>query len=207
MKNELFNEILSELKEIDYNGKISLSCYGEPLLDDRIEEFARKIKKEIGSSISISTNGDYIDYQRVRNLASAGIDTIIISQHDIVMPEKLKVLLDTIPEDLSSHIIFQRLTEEDPLVNRGGSVPIKRTMERVLLEPWCGMMYSFFITYAGDVRLCCNDYFNKVKLGNINEESIMDIWNKKKYVTLRKNLKKGIFDLDICKKCRGMNNE
>lgn len=51
--------------------------------------------------------------------------------------------------------------------------------------------------------LCCNDYFSSVCLGNIVNESLSTIWNKPEYKRLRKKLGTGVFELDLCKKCRG----
>ena len=36
-------------------------------------------------------------------------------------------------------------------------------------------------------------------------ESILNIWKKTSYKRIRKNLRKGIVELDICKKCMGIN--
>jgi hypothetical protein len=38
-------------------------------------------------------------------------------------------------------------------------------------------------------------------LGDINCESLYDIWNKYDYKKLRKDIFKGVFDMDICKNC------
>ncbi|MBU3918412.1 radical SAM protein [Patescibacteria group bacterium] len=82
MSNQLFGKILSELKELNFNGDICLSSYGEPLLDKRLAGFAKRVKAELGSKIIIATNGDFLTIERFKELVSAGIDTIIVSQHD-----------------------------------------------------------------------------------------------------------------------------
>ena len=40
------------------------------------------------------------------------------------------------------------------------------------------------ITSHGDVLMCCADWFDKSPVGDINKESIADIWNGKKYKNL-----------------------
>jgi radical SAM protein with 4Fe4S-binding SPASM domain len=44
---------------------------------------------------------------------------------------------------------------------------------------------NFNILYNGDVIICCNDYNKKIVLGNLNESSIKEIWNSKKYQEIR----------------------
>lgn len=58
------------------------------------------------------------------------------------------------------------------------------------------------INWNGDVVLCCLDYEGKVVLGNINEQTIVDIWNNTQIQTYRKKHIDFQFDrLKICKDC------
>jgi radical SAM protein with 4Fe4S-binding SPASM domain len=57
------------------------------------------------------------------------------------------------------------------------------------------------IDYQGNVILCCNDYHSSIKFGNVREQHLLEIWTKPGYQKLRKNLRRGRFDLEICKKC------
>jgi radical SAM protein with 4Fe4S-binding SPASM domain len=43
----------------------------------------------------------------------------------------------------------------------------------------------FHILYDGDVIMCCNDYTKKIILGNVKNNSIKEIWNGKKYQSIR----------------------
>jgi radical SAM protein with 4Fe4S-binding SPASM domain len=53
----------------------------------------------------------------------------------------------------------------------------------------------------GDVIVCCHDYHNTIKFGNVKKEKLMDIWNKQGYRELRRELRKGIQRYDLCKNC------
>lgn len=59
MSDELFNKIINELKELHFKDDVSLSSYGESLLDKRLAGFAKRIKAELGSKIIINTNGNF----------------------------------------------------------------------------------------------------------------------------------------------------
>lgn len=54
---------------------------------------------------------------------------------------------------------------------------------------------SFNILYDGDVIMCCNDYIKKTILGNIQSNSIKEIWNSKRYQSIRE----AIFNKDFKK--------
>ncbi|UCD13338.1 MAG: SPASM domain-containing protein [Thermoplasmatales archaeon] len=49
-------------------------------------------------------------------------------------------------------------------------------------------LITFNILYNGDVILCCDDYSKKMILGNVNDSSIKEIWNSKKYQKIREIL-------------------
>jgi len=55
--------------------------------------------------------------------------------------------------------------------------------------PWTSMS----VMAEGDVVPCCNDYNNEMKLGNVKEQSIQEIWEGDKYKQLREWHLKGNF--------------
>lgn len=80
MKNEIFEKIINELKEINYNGVITYSFYNEPLLDDFIEEKIKFVKNQLPYCKQlITTNGDYLSESKLLKLCKAGLDYLIIS--------------------------------------------------------------------------------------------------------------------------------
>ena len=61
------------------------------------------------------------------------------------------------------------------------------------------------INHDGTVPMCCNilDFANEdYIMGNLNTQSIMEIWKGEKFNTIRsKMLEKGLPGIDPCKKC------
>ncbi len=61
---------------------------------------------------------------------------------------------------------------------------------------------TFNIMSNGDVILCCDDFNNKLILGNVHELSIKEIWNSKNYKKIREMLFKGEFEkIPACRTC------
>ena len=51
----------------------------------------------------------------------------------------------------------------------------------------------------GQFLICCNDYHGELVVGNVNKESLLDMWNS--YKPLRKDIRNGIYEMPLCKKC------
>jgi len=67
----------------------------------------------------------------------------------------------------------------------------------------CRLIWTdMVISWDGKVPLCCNDYENKIIMGDVNVQPIKDIWKGKKLSVLRDFHKKKKFGkIEICKSC------
>ncbi len=64
--------------------------------------------------------------------------------------------------------------------------------------PW----YSLTIFWDGSVLPCPQDFFGKLKLGNVAESTIAEIWNAKELRNLRKHMRKEMVKFLVpCKDC------
>ena len=58
------------------------------------------------------------------------------------------------------------------------------------------------IRWDGRVVPCCRDYDNHEILGDITKETLMDIWNGKRFQALRRDHLEGEYDNSVlCSKC------
>lgn len=60
---------------------------------------------------------------------------------------------------------------------------------------------SLVVAWNGDVVPCCYDYDTKMVMGNVNEQSIDEIWNGPAYVELRRAEIEGRNDSPLCRSC------
>lgn len=84
--------------------------------------------------------------------------------------------------------------------NFGGHLTMEHEMRDYKLcpYPWT----SLNVTWDGNVVACCRDTVGRTVLGNIFEQSIMDIWNGEKYVEMRKALiERRVKDIAACENC------
>lgn len=199
MSEEVFSKALERLKEIRYSGIVDYSFYNEPLMDKRLPELVKMTKDALPKAIiRIYTNGDFLTPEYAKQLIDAGVITFSITQHD-----KNETLfarhMEPILAKYSQHIVLNCL-HDGAAGNRGGAIDF----ENVVTPDKClPADHNLTITYTGDVLLCCNDYFRKYVFGNIMEESIPVIRNKEAFKKIRKEVRKGIARLEICRKCLG----
>lgn len=197
MEEKLFYKIIGDLTEMKFNGTIIMSHYDEPLLDKRLLSFIRYARKKLkDAKICFFTNGDLLTPECAKEYLCNGTDEIIVSQHD-KMPSKQ--IMELKRYEWMKKIHFSKVTEDSIFIlnSRCGSVNIKS------LNPLSCSLNGMFIRADGISTLCCNDYYNEVSFGTVNDISVGRIWNDIRYRKARKDLKRGIFNFDICKRCRG----
>jgi len=203
MDKELFKKIIDELAEMKFSGRISPYFYGEPLLDKRLPELLTYTRKRLPKAkIMIASNGDLLTIELYKKLIAAGINGFMITQHGQEMSKNMSLLFEYLRKHPTKEafLAYQSYHPSEPLSSRGGTIK-PETVDDV---PRClSPTNPVVITYKGDVVLCCNDYHSSVVFGNVQTESLVDIWNSKRYKSIRHQLKKRIYKLPICKQCVG----
>lgn len=71
------------------------------------------------------------------------------------------------------------------------------------MGPCSYLMHRLAVFWNGDVTVCCSDYNNKFKLGNINDKSLEDIWKSDKLTRFRQvHLSGERKQMDVCRHCQ-----
>jgi 8-amino-3,8-dideoxy-alpha-D-manno-octulosonate transaminase len=196
------------LSRFNFSGRVALYSYGEPCTDDRLPDLVRYAREKLPkANIEINSNGFLLTLNLYKKLVDSGISCIYVSQYGKSMPKTIKEIfeyLKTRPkgENKISYRIFNE--ELYPLIsNRGGEIEVA---ENVNYErPICGYPnHAQTIDYQGNWVLCCNDYHSSIKFGNLEKESILQVWNKPYFKKIRKETNNGVYNLEICKKCVGI---
>src|SRR5579872_3820578 len=82
MDMAMFEKLLSDLREIDYDQKISLVGMNEFFMHDGNFAYLERIKKVLPKcTIQIYSNGDYLTRENVERAERAGVDLIVVSFH------------------------------------------------------------------------------------------------------------------------------
>jgi len=201
MSQELFRKIINELSEMDYMGEITLHRFGEPLLDLRLDEFIRIIKEKCKKArVNLHTNGTLLTYKRFKELCDDGVGLFTITQHENSLSDNNLEIFEKATKKERKKINFT-MGAEIYKINRGGLLESKRFEDNSNL-PCFAPRRMFVVNTYGKVVLCCNDYHSKEIMGDLNKESILDVWNSERFKVFRTELAKGNRDISkICKVC------
>ena len=205
MSDELFQKIILELEDLDYQGRIAPFSNNEPFLDSKIIERTKYMRKHLPKArIHLFTNGTMLTLEKYLEIIDS-LDELIIDNYN----QELEVI-EPVTEVMEYCLSHPRLIEktdivlrkpEEILSTRGGDAP-NRKVKKVYSKVRCSLPYrQLIIRPTGEVSLCCNDPLGKCTLGNVQEEKIIDIWYGEKFRQVRKALLEGRENFSHCKYC------
>ncbi len=207
MQQSLIEKLCHDLKKINFEGAFCICGYGEPFLHKECLQIANKLS-EVGQ-VEIITNGDTININNLKKIYSSKTSRLLISLYD--GPEQLKkfqkmISESQIPEDFvilrdrwySDKIDFGvKLTNRTGTINIGNQPNVEDYTKKKCYYP----AYQVLIDWNGDVFLCPQDWQRRNTMGNIMQQSFMDIWSGKILSKYRKKLLEGDRSLSPCKSC------
>lgn len=207
MSNELFEKIIKELSELKYEGRINLFSNNEPLIDDRIVDFAEYTAKKLPLAQKILfTNGTLLNIERfeklVNNLDLMCIDIYydneVLSELSNDLIQILKLGIDNF--EIQKKVMVQFICRSAIRNNRGGQS--KNRNISYYVQAGCLLPYiQMVIRPDGKISLCCNDPLGKNTLGDVSKNTLLEIWNSSKYKNIRKNIGTTRQNFEFCKKC------
>lgn len=205
MTEKLFYKIISELQEINYNGRISLFSNNEPLLDKRIFKFSKYIRKHLPeATIHMFTNGTLFNVEKFKELIIE-LDELIIDNYtqDLSLIKPVKEIAEYCYNntELIKKVSIVLRKPKEILSSRGGEAPNRKVKEIYSGVP-CSMPFQqMVIRPTGKVSLCCNDPLGKYTLGDLSNNTIKEIWNGNAYKDIRNLISKGRENIEHCKYC------
>lgn len=206
MDENLFKKIINQLKDLNYDGRLQIFSNNEPLLDKRICEFVKYAKEACPKShMSFFTNGTLLDNDKFYKLIPY-CDTFCIDVYykgEKILPDNIREIVRICNEqkELKKKVIISMVNQEAIRNNRGGQS--KNRIFTYKLKTSCKLPFQqVIIRPDGKLSLCCNDAMGKYTLGDLNENSLLEIWNSDTYMQMRENLyKKGRKSIKLCEKC------
>jgi len=206
MDPKLFSKIIDELVKINYKGKISLFINNEPLLDKRLETFINEVSTKLPDAVlNIWTNGSLLTKERLHSLYNAGLKNLVIDNYSLklqILPEIDQVIKSTNQNIIEKMNIKIWLRYKNiKLSNRSGL--ILNTKNDINHSTKCFYPFYFLnINPEGKVFICCNDTYYRNIVGDINNQSLVQVWKNEQFLNIRKHLiNTGRKNLIPCKEC------
>lgn len=206
MNEHLFKSIIQQLQDLDYSGSVGLYSNNEPLLDKRIFDLLAYAREALPKAkLYMFTNGTLLTVEKFKMLTQY-LDTLIIDNYSDCL-ELIKPVTNVYdyhqdhPDEPHGKVFIYLRKQQEILTNRGGMAK-NRSKNIFKLKSAC--MYPFeqvVVRPDGKLSLCCNDATGKVTMGDLTEESLVDIWRGKKYMALRRAMVKDRDFHFLCSNC------
>lgn len=205
MDEGLFKKIINELETIDYDGRLALFSNNEPFLDDRILEFHRYARLHVPRArMHLYTNGTKLSLEQFVEVMKY-LDELIIDNYNgnlTLIPncKAIKDYCEMHPEYISRVTIVLRKPQEI-LTSRGGDAPNRK--EKVSYpNAKCILPFrQMIIRPDGKVSLCCNDPLGKNTLGDVTQDTLVNIWYNDRFNMVRRCLAEGRGNWKHCEYC------
>lgn len=216
MSIESYTSVIEDLRSIKYKGGIIYSGFSEPILYKHIFEIIKITKSLLPDNrIELITNGDHLKIEKLKKLFEAGLTQISVSlydgPHQIENFKKLQLEANLSDEQFDLRFRWETADSDTGLkfginiTNRAGAINMPQInvakLQNGLKKKCFYPFYQIMLDYDGSVLLCNHDWYKKLILGNINKESILDIWNNHIYKKTRENLSKSLRIDSPCKEC------
>lgn len=202
MDARMFYSIIDQLEELKYEGKLGLFSNNEPFLDDRISLFAKYARDKLpNANIYLITNGTLVTLDKFKEIIS-DLDLCIFDNYiSDSIPENVAACLDYCKQNgIEEKIQYCKIPKDLIRSSRGGKSPNGQVS---YITKWrCQLpLVQMVIRPDGKVSLCCNDALGLNTLGDISNQSILDIWYGDSFKKIRNLLKNGRGQIELCKYC------
>lgn len=205
MSEELFQNIIGQLADMNYSGKLALFSNNEPFLDEDILERHQYARKRLPNArMHLFTNGTLLTLDKFVELVQY-LDELIIDNYQqelkLIKPCKEIVAYCEEHSELKKKVTIVLRKPHEILSTRGGDAPNRKNM--VSYDGVrCVLPYKqLIIRPDGSVSLCCNDPLGRNTLGDLTKESIMEVWNGQRFRVIREALYRGRENWAHCKYC------
>jgi GTP 3',8-cyclase len=200
LDEETYYPLIDQLADWGFRGMFSPIGYNEPLTDERIFEFLKHARGKLpDSEIVLLTNGDLLNPDSIEKLADSGVSEIKISIHEPSTPQFTNTIMayQEMHPNLITVMDMRDGSRTATLFNRGGLIDLGDVKHL----PRCYKIDVLTVRADGSVALCCDDYDKEHVFGNVKTEDIKSIWEGEYFSSVRDEVRKGRYSLDICKAC------
>ena len=197
-------KIGAELRALDYQGAVVLCGFGEPLLHPQIVEIATAFR---GVRLEVVTNGDRLSHAMIHYLIEAGVSYFAVSMYDGPHQAPLiSALFSEAGYGPEWYGLRDRWhgAEDDyglKLTNRAGTIHAGNQPAVDKTKKCFYTAYQLCVDWNSDVLLCVQDWSKRIRYGNVNHQTLWDVWTSPAMHKRRMQLIRGQRDTAPCSAC------
>lgn len=227
MTDELYKKIIDEASKLPSLKTLIPMLTGEPFCDEKIVERIRYAQERMPwVNIQLYTNGSLLTFELIQELKRIPCFGLSVSLNGMTPETREKVMglndwvhvvrLVKYAEQIKlpyrvTMVAYPEISQKEIefFVQSGGMV--------IQYQSWAGQQFPYkrnrwtsciralsymTVRYTGDVCLCCFDPFSKVKFGNLNNQTIEEIWTSKSHTEYLVKHREGRGNmLPLCESC------
>lgn len=226
MSQDLYEKIIDEASLLPNLEMFHPMLTGEPFLDESFIERLRLARKKLDAEFEIYTNGSFLTEKIIHELKDISGLHLSVSLNGLKAETRKKVMgLDDYWQIVQSFKLMEKVglkyrstmvaypeisQEEIAGFIESGGIAIR-------YQSWAGLQYPFerrrwtscprainqmTVLYTGKVCLCCFDPFGDVTFGDLNNQTIEEIWNTNRHKEYQSMHKQGRgHELPKCESC------
>lgn len=191
---EIYASLLRQLGAFNYAGRLSYHFYNEPLLHPRLAELVAEARAQVPRvRIELYTNGTLLTAPTFARLRQAGVDQFIVTRQaeDMGRDYAFAATWASLSPEARKSVQY-RTHEELMLSNRGGKLS-EISVDPRLRDAACFIPAMIVtVTVSGNVLPCFEDFDEAQVMGNLRDQSLLEIWRSEKYARFRAELALGL---------------
>ena len=216
MSLSLFHKVIKDLESQRYTGRVAFFNNSDSFVVRDLEEYVKVAKSTLTGPnvLHVSTNGKAFRAKKGVELVKAGVNRFTFNVYnddlDKPIPSEIQQFVQEVRERKGRSDVWKNLTvevekrlETEVLDNKTGDAPNKKDARSMEYRGFCLQPFTIVcVDPLGEVSLCCNDTFVKVRMGNVRDQDIFDIWKSEQFEHYRNQLlTTGRKELPLCETC------
>lgn len=206
MTEKTFKKIIDNLARLNYDGVIYYHSNGESLMNENTIDFIKYgVSKVPAARHILYTNGTLLNSEKFQKLIDSGLNYLQINNYNDklkLMPNIQKIYDEYKNKEFTMECKIYLRLQSEILSTRGGTAPNRDKIVEPLNTSCYFPFNSFIIRADCGASLCCNDALGKFTLGNVEEQTLEEIWFGDKYMEIRNSIRKNQRNgIEICKEC------
>ncbi len=203
MSARLFDRIIGNLSRLQYAGRVLLNMQNEPLMDGRLLSFIETVGAMLPrAKLVLNTNTSLLSTARLERLAAAGVRCILNIYRE---EDRGNFSIGGLPPRLRRHVVVYDKTYWSAttahLLNWAGNAS-EMPIPHPPLAAFCPKPFTMLcITTRGKALLCCLDWRNEWIMGDVEVDTLEDVWAGERFQELRRKLLNRDRSGTLCSAC------
>jgi MoaA/NifB/PqqE/SkfB family radical SAM enzyme len=199
LRSHIVYTVVDFFKQYDFAGRIYLSGYSEPLIDPRLADLVRYIKKHLPKcNIDMFSNGIACDENLLADIREAGVDMIRLSAYSASERARFQRYAAAVPGVV---LVDRQVGSADDDID--GRINVYDPGTKGIGGPCYMPTLYYFVRNNGDVNMCFWDWKYTQVFGNLYCDSVEDTLLNEDRLKINRELRSGNRDvLPVCSSCQ-----